>query len=262
MRKPTLLIGSLAVILIVIAGGFWLYNLVLGETKAASEPIAAPTLVIEEPTASAPLSAVVTQPPAPTAIPAAQTQAPANTAAADSASVIFEISQDGSEVRFNIYELLRGAPKNVIGVTNQVAGQVALNLADLSSAKVGEILINARTLATDDDRRNQAIRNRILFTDQYEYIRFVPTQITGLQGEAAVGQTLNFQIEGDLTIRDITKPVTFDLSLTGETTERISGSAKAVIQRADFNLNVPEVPFVANVADEIILEIDLVLLAG
>jgi len=261
MKKPSFIIGSIAFILIVIVGGFWLYNLVLGESEAASEPIAAPILVAEKPAAAAPASAAETGQPAPTAVLPAETQTPLNNAAAGATPVIFEIDQEGSEVRFNIYELLRGTPKDVIGVTNQVAGQVAINLSDLSSAKVGEILINARTLATDDDRRNQAIRNRILFTDQYEYIRFVPTQINGLQGEATTGQTITFQIEGDLTIRDITKPVTFELSLTGETTERISGSAKAVIQRADFNLNVPEVPFVADVGEEITLEIDLVLLA-
>ncbi len=136
-----------------------------------------------------------------------------------------------------------------------------MDLTDLSTAKVGEILINARTLATDDDRRNQAIRNRILFTDQYEFIRFTPTRIIGLQGTAEVGKPFTFQVEGDLTIRDVTKTVVFELSITGETTDRLSGTAKAVIKRADFNLNIPDVPFVADVGEEITLEIDLVLLA-
>ena len=114
-------------------------------------------------------------------------------------------------------------------------------------------------MATDDDRRNQAIRNRILFTDQYEYIRFQPTQITGLSGKGVPGQPFSFQIAGDLTIRDITQPVVFDVTMTGETLSRINGVAKTVIKRSDFNLIVPDVPFVADVAEEVDIEIDLVL---
>jgi hypothetical protein len=53
----------------------------------------------------------------------------------------------------------------VIGITDQVAGEASVNLADLSQTRLGVILVNARTLATDQDRRNQAIRNRILQTD-------------------------------------------------------------------------------------------------
>jgi polyisoprenoid-binding protein YceI len=157
-----------------------------------------------------------------------------------------------------IYEDLRGQPKDVIGTTDQVAGEIALDKSDLSATQVGVIQVNARTLVTDDDRRNQAIRNRILNTDNYEFITFTPTEISGLEGTAAVGQEFTFQITGDLTIRDVTKPVVFDVTAQLVSEDQLTARAETKIQRGDFNLVIPSVPFVANVGEEIALEINLV----
>ncbi|MDI6695023.1 MAG: YceI family protein [Anaerolineales bacterium] len=274
--KRGLLIGMVVLaVAVAIGGGVWLYDWVLGATQTASGPLSAPTLAaatllspsasLPKATPSAESEALATESPA----AAEETEAPAVTQETDDPAqaadptagevVIYQINQDGSEAHFNIFEELRGAPKDVIGTTNQIAGQVAVNLNDLSTAQVGEILINARALTTDDSRRNQAIRNRILFTDQYEFIRFQPTQISGLSGSAAPGQTFTFQISGDLTIKDVTHPIVFDVTAQVESDERISGLAKATISRADFNLIVPSVPFVANVGDNILLEISFVL---
>jgi polyisoprenoid-binding protein YceI len=134
-----------------------------------------------------------------------------------------------------------------------------VDLADLSTAKMGPIQVNARTLSTDSDRRNSAIRNRILFSDQFEYITFTPTQITGLSGSAQPGQSYTFQMAGDLTIKDITRPVVFDVTVEVVSEAELKGSAQAKINRADFDLNVPSVPFVANVGEEFALLLDFVL---
>jgi polyisoprenoid-binding protein YceI len=250
---------------IAIVAGIWLYNWVLGDTEEASGPINATPVVLETAaptsipptatTASLPTAAEPTVSADPT-LPAAS-EAPASAPATN--LVVYKISQEESQVLFNIFEELRGAPKDVIGVSNQVAGEIAVDLNDLSTAKAGVFQINARTLVTDDDRRNQAIRNRILNTDQYEFITFTPTQITGLSGSAVPGQTFTFQIAGDLTIRDITKPVVFEVTGQLESPERLTGTAKTVIQREDFALVVPDLPFIANVSPQVALQIDMVL---
>ncbi len=286
MNQRVLVIAAIVAGVLIVAGGLFAYNAVLGETEAASGPITAPTLAVEaaaattvpaRPAASEAAAAVPVSPtPAPTQ--AAPTRAAASapggnpapvqtTASAGDAALpgtsaglaVYQIDQAQSQASFTIYELLRGSPKNVVGTTSQVAGEVAVDLSDLSTAQAGEILINARTLATDDDRRNGAIRNRILFTDQYEYVSFKPTQVSGLSGSAAPGQAYTFQISGDLTIRDVTQPVTFDVTVTVESPERLVGTAKTTIRRADYGINIPSVPFVANVGDDVALEIQFVL---
>jgi polyisoprenoid-binding protein YceI len=80
-----------------------------------------------------------------------------------------------------------------------------------------------------------------------------------LSGSAASGQSVTFQVTGDLTIKDVTKPVTFDVTVTVESPERLVGSAQTTIALADFNLVVPSVPFVADVGQTMALEIDFVL---
>jgi len=248
MNRKYIFIGILLVVIIVV-GGIWLWNWVLGDTQAASGPITAIPVVTEATTVD----------PMPTEVPVETINEPVvEETQVESALLVFQISQEESQASFNIFEELRGQPKDVIGTTNQIAGEIALDANDLSTAQVGAIQVNARTLVTDDDRRNQAIRNRILNTDNYEFITFTPTQISGLQGTAAVGQEFTFQIAVDLTIRDVTKPVVFDVTAQLVTEDKLIGSAVTTIQRGDFNIVIPSVPFVANVGEEITLEINFV----
>jgi len=191
-----------------------------------------------------------TDPPSayPGAQPEAQTSGPR----------LFTISPDDSEVNFTLDEDLRGLRNTVVGTTNQVAGEVAIDLNDLSTAQVGVLQINARTLATDNNFRNRAIQNEILETGTYEFITFTPTAVNGLPASAAVGEEVSFTIDGDLTIRDVTQPVTFAVTATAVSDSQITGTATAVVSRTDYNLNIPQVPNVANVEDEVELTINFV----
>jgi polyisoprenoid-binding protein YceI len=266
LNKNILLFGAAALAAIVIGGGWWAYDAVQGDTKAASGPITAIPVAVN--TISPP-----TETPAPTVEPATAEVSPtasevvavvqptatvAQSVAQGSGAIIFQILQDGSEASFSIFEELSGQPKTVVGVTNQVAGEIAIDLSDLSKTQVGVIQVNARTLVTDSDRRNRAIRNFILNTDQYEFITFTPTAVTGLSGVAQPGQPFTFQIAGDLTIRNVTQPVVFNVTAQGESPARLSGTATAVVKRSDYNLTIPSVPNVANVGEEVTLEIDFV----
>lgn len=171
---------------------------------------------------------------------------------------VYTISQADSEVRFQLDEDLRGQRNTVIGVTDQVAGEIAVDLADLSTAQVGLIQINARTLVTDNNFRNRAIQNEILDTGNYEFITFNPTSIEGLPASAAIGEAVEFVLGGDLTIRDVTIPVQFIVSATAVSQDQLSGTASATVSRTDFGLQIPSVPNVANVDDAVELHVDFV----
>ena len=154
--------------------------------------------------------------------------------------------------------MLRGSPFTVIGTTDQVAGQIAVNFAQPNASQVGPIRINARTLVTDDEQRNRALKNLILATNQYEYITFAPKAITGLPQSIKVGEAYTFQIVGDLTIRNATREVTFDVTLTSLSESRLQGSASTTIRYADWGVSIPQVPFVASVSDQVRLELDFI----
>jgi polyisoprenoid-binding protein YceI len=240
--KPKLIIGMIIVLIVGAAGAIWLYDWVLGDTQAASSSITAIPVEIKATATTAPQT----------------TEAPPVAAASTNGPVIFQVVPAESEARFIIYEELSGTPTDVVGKTNQVAGEVAVDIQNLSASQVGVFQVNARTLATDNDNRNRAIRNRILMTDQYEYLTFTPKEIINLSGSAEPGQTFTFQVAGDLTIRDITQPVVFEITGKVVSATRLEGAAKTVIKRADYQLNIPSVPFVANVAEEVTIELTLV----
>jgi polyisoprenoid-binding protein YceI len=168
-------------------------------------------------------------------VPPAEATQPHEEAAA--AAGIFETVPAESEARFVIDEVLRGAPTTVVGSTDQVAGQIALDPADLSTAQVGTVQVNARTLATDNQYRDRVIKNRILRTDDYEFVAFVPKEIVG-----------------DLTATDVTREVTFDVTVTPVTETRIEGMATTAFLYTDFEFAIPDAPAVDTVEDEVRLE--------
>lgn len=266
MNKKLLYAGLAVVVLVGLMVAAVLYNWVLGPTLAASGQITAIPVLPDESTATAPVAA--TDLPAATAETAATEGTVAEVAPTEAATaantgelMVLEIIPAESEVRFILSELLRGQPTTVVGTTDQVAGQIAVNPSDLSTAQVGVIQVNARDLETDSNQRNQAIRNRILNTDSYEFITFTPTGITGLDGTAQTGDTFTFQLAGDLTIRDVTQPVVFEVTATVDSLNQLSGTAVTTVQRADYNLNIPSVPQVADVSEEVRVELDFVAAA-
>lgn len=170
---------------------------------------------------------------------------------------VYEIAPGASQARFELGETLRGNPAAVVGLTGQVSGQLAVNLDDLETAVVGPILVNARTLATDNEFRNAAIRNRILHVEQYEMIRFTPVHVAGAPAQATVGEPISFTVGGVLTITDQAQPVTFTVTAVA-TPRRIEGQAMTTVNRNDFDLAVPEAPNVANVDEQVRLFLDFV----
>ena len=170
--------------------------------------------------------------------------------------ILFEIDPAESEVIFTLNETLRGLPTTVIGSSRQVAGQIAVDFANPPASQIGPILINARTLLTDNEFRNNAIHNFILDTEIYEFITFTPGQINGLPNEFAPNEPVSAQIAGDLTIREITRPVTFTATITPNGRSQLTGSATAQILRTDFNLQIPNAPGVANVDEKVTLSIN------
>lgn len=176
--------------------------------------------------------------------------------------MIFQIDQAESEARFSLSEILRGEPNLVVGVADQVVGEIAVDFGDLSRIQVGVIQINARTFVTDEALRNRSIQNRILFTEQYEFITFSPISIIGLPDAINFGKPVTFQIIGELTITDVTNEVIFEVLITPVSETRLEGIASTVIQRAEYEITIPSVYSVAEVDEEVLLEIEFVALAS
>lgn len=271
MSRTVLIVAGIVLVLVVGVVGYAFFK----PPEQASGPLQAVPLTLETPTVAVAQATATTVPPtvAPTAttevaaVPATEPAPTATTAAeaadiapnADNASpLIFEIVPAESQARFIINEVLNGAPKTVVGTTSQVAGQLAVDPANPTAARVGTIQVNARDLTTDNEFRNRAIKNRILETDAYELVTFVPTAINGLPEQVTLGEEMTFQIVGDLTIRNVTRPVTFDVTLVPVNDTRLEGKATTTLAYADFEIAIPAARAVSAVEDTVTLQLDFV----
>lgn len=190
----------------------------------------------------------------PTVAPA---EAPAPTEAPNAQVVVYQINTNESEASFTLNEELLGVPTVVVGTTPKVAGTITVDWGNPSNSKISKLEIDATDFKTDNERRNGAIHRFILQTSQYPKIEFEPTAIEGLPASVKPGDALNFKVTGNLKIRDITNPVTFDVTATAGENE-ISGEAKTVVTRGAYQLSIPSVPSVANVTEEVTLTLKFV----
>ena len=74
----------------------------------------------------------------------------------------------------------------------------------------------------------------------------------------APGDSFSFEITGDLQIRDSMAPATFAVTLTADSATQITGLAQTTVQRATFGLQIPSAPGVADVGEDVRLELAFV----
>jgi polyisoprenoid-binding protein YceI len=87
----------------------------------------------------------------------------------------------------------------------------------------------------------------------YEYIMFTPSELSGLPSSVSAGQPFSFAASGDLTIKGISRPATFGVTLNPAADGSLSGSATSTVAYADWGVSIPSVPFVASVGQEVTL---------
>jgi len=146
---------------------------------------------------------------------------------------------------------------DVIGSTQAIEGQLALNLDDLSAPfGAGQFTVDTTTLKTDQDRRDKWIRKNGPDFNSYPTAVFTATGVAGMPETYNPGETIEFQLSGDLTIREVTQPVTFDVnaSIDGDT---LSGVATTRLLMSDFGIDPPSFANTLTVDDEFGLEITL-----
>lgn len=175
-------------------------------------------------------------------------------------TISYSIDATRSKAFFSIFEVLRGNDFTVVGTTNQIAGTVTLDMTDPSQSKAGEFKVNARTLKTDSAQRDGAINRMILKSEMpgNEFITFTPTSITGLPTNGEVGKEYTFSATGDLKIAGMSKPATFAVKAAYQQNGEIHGTAATTVRRADFNLIIPNIPFVANVGETTDVSVEFV----
>ena len=144
----------------------------------------------------------------------------------------WQIDPAHSAAHFSVRHLMIS---NVRGEFSKVSGNVVLDPSDLTKSSV-EVIVDATTIDTREPQRDEHLRSAdFLDVANHPSITFRSKQITA----AGAGR---FKVTGDLTIRGVTRAVTFDVD--GPTPPvkdpwgnvRAGVSATAKINRKDFGL--------------------------
>jgi polyisoprenoid-binding protein YceI len=145
---------------------------------------------------------------------------------------------------------------NTVGSTNAIEGQLELDLSDTSSALgTNKFTVDLSTLASDQSLRDQWLRRNGPNFNQYPTASFTASSIESAPSSYTDGELVSFKMSGDMTIRETTNPVTFDVSatLTGDT---LTGTAIARLLMTDFGIDPPNFANTLTVADEFEVRVD------
>ena len=124
----------------------------------------------------------------------------------------------------------------VRGSFSDFAGGVDVEGDDNTQAK-GRFVVQTASISTGDAKRDDHLRSADFFdAATYPTITFVPTSIVAQGSE-------RYQVTGDLTMRDVTKPIVLDVTVEGRHAkdafgkQRIAVSATGSLNRKEWGLN-------------------------
>jgi polyisoprenoid-binding protein YceI len=145
----------------------------------------------------------------------------------------------------------------VRGSFNEFEGTANVDGADPSRSNVS-VTIKAASIDTRNEQRDGHLRsNDFLDLEQYPEITFVSTAVRQLDEST-------FQVTGDLTIKDVTKPVTIDFSYEGAAKDpfgnlRIGFEGSVAVSRKDYGItwNAALETGGVLVSDKIVLEFEV-----
>ncbi len=135
-----------------------------------------------------------------------------------------------SSIGFSVKHMM---VSKVRGSFGDFGGEVEANETDLTAANIA-FNIKVASINTGNEDRDNHLRSADFFdAETYPEIKFVANNITKKDDE--------YEIAGDITIKDVTKPIVFEAEYGGKGTnpwgqEVVAFSAETKLNREDFGL--------------------------
>lgn len=143
----------------------------------------------------------------------------------------YAIDKSHSEVTFQVRHLIT----KVRGHFEDYAGTIEFDAANPANSNVN-VTIQVASIDTKEAQRDGHLKSDDFFSaEKFPTITFVSTKITPKGGE-------DFQVEGDLTIRDVTKSVVLPVTHLGTAKDpwgnlKLAFEGETTINRKEFGLN-------------------------
>ena len=216
-----------------------------------AEPTSTPADTAPSPTAT---EAMVSEPTA--AQVAESTSTPAEMPSEEIGVLKFNLVEGQNEARYLAEEQLARIGFNIaVGKTKDVTGAIVIRTDGTIVADQSKILVDLRSLTSDSDRRDGYIQRSTLNTAEFPHAELVLTEAKGLSDPLPTSGAVSFQIVGELTVRGVATPTTWDVEaeISGD---ELVGTAVTKVTITGFGMDLPLVGSVLSIEDEIDLEID------
>jgi len=190
---------------------------------------------------------------APTATPTltvtptlATTPEPTPAATSEPNFVFLTIIGEESEACYQVGEILNGRFVLAVGVTKEIAGEVAIDLNNLANSQLSEeINVNLAQIRSDQrNRDNWMISERGFNFNRFPIAKLTDAELIDLPARPyREGETVTFQIKGKLQVREAIRETVF--TATGRYADGVLVvTAFADVKLTDFGLNPPDLGFV------------------
>ena len=142
----------------------------------------------------------------------------------------WEIDGSHSAASFSVKHLMVSRVRGRFGT---LSGTVTI--ADDPTQSSVEVTIDTASINTNDHKRDEHLRSADFFdVERFPALTFHSTGVRHVKGA-------RWEVDGELTIRDTTRPVTLDLELVGVESDpwggqRVGFEAKTEIDREEFGL--------------------------
>ena len=166
----------------------------------------------------------------------------------------YTISAADSQVSYEVGETFLNDNRFAVavGVTNGITGKIYLDTNNPLATLISPIEVDISQFTSDSERRDNKIRSDFLESSAYPVATFMPTVIEGLPESYQEGEQLTLQISGDLTVKEVTQPVTFEANVQVQDGQLI-GQANSTILMSDFGVGPITILGILETEDEVIL---------
>lgn len=178
------------------------------EVGSTTTPSAPATTATTTPPADDAAYATTTPAPVESAPVATATTAPSTTLTTTAAAGSSWVATGASQVGYRVEEILFGVDTTAVGRTDQVDGSLTIAGTQVTAV---EFSVDVASIESDDSRRDNQFRGRIMSADEFPTATFVLTAPIEMGAEPADGVEVTTTATGELTLRGATQPVTFDV---------------------------------------------------
>jgi polyisoprenoid-binding protein YceI len=192
--------------------------------------------------------------------------APPGSGTSSGAGVLrFTVDPAQSSATYVVREKLARLPieTDAVGVTadtstGDVTGDLYVTRTGLDTATKSTFKVDLNTLRSDESLRDNFVRNNTLQTNRgnNRYAEFTIDSVSGFPSGYAEGTEVSLTLTGQMTIRGVTKPVTFQVKAR-QAGEFLTATADTSFNMSEFGITPPNVP-TARAQDLVQLQVVLV----